>query len=186
MTLFSLVMKLNPQHGLTGHKPNLSRTLLILWCWRPIGRTWLNESWSGWGKKGCESSGWILRLSKCQPWIMNRFNHYGYDTFVRAERTAWIRIWAYNTGWSLQRDTLPELRTMNAWAINQFLTSTIQRRDIKKPQQQEIEAPCSKLQGIFDPQGILIDLIARWPRSKLRGMRSLLDSRNHRTTPHYT
>jgi len=40
----------------------------------------------------------------------------------------------------------------------------------------EIEAPCSKLQGIFDPQGRIFILIARYPRSKLRGMLSRLDS----------
>jgi hypothetical protein len=47
-----------------------------------------------------------------------------------------------------------------------------------RPVRQEpaIEAPCSKLQGIFDPQGESFILIARIPRSKLRGMRSLLDS----------
>ena len=39
------------------------------------------------------------------------------------------------------------------------------------------EAPCSRLQGSFAPQGTNVILIAREPCSKLRGMRSLLDSR---------
>jgi hypothetical protein len=40
---------------------------------------------------------------------------------------------------------------------------------------QDVEAACSKLQGIFDPQGRMFILIAREPRSRLPGMRSLLD-----------
>jgi hypothetical protein len=39
-----------------------------------------------------------------------------------------------------------------------------------------IEAPYSKLRGIFDPQGVPIYSNRSLTRSKLRGMRSLLDS----------
>jgi hypothetical protein len=39
-----------------------------------------------------------------------------------------------------------------------------------------IEAPCSKLQGIFDHQNSFVILIARQPRRTPRGMRSLPDS----------
>jgi hypothetical protein len=44
-----------------------------------------------------------------------------------------------------------------------------------------IEAPCSKLQGIFDPQGSTIYFDRPLTPSKLRGKRSLLDSRTMQT-----
>jgi len=58
-----------------------------------------------------------------------------------------------------------------------------QNRTINLVAVRHIEAPYSKLQGIFDPQGNYFILIAREPRSKLPGMRSLLDSLPHALTP---